>query len=44
MKKQSGLNVLAPPFNFKVEEEKQLVSVHMDDARGVIVTTLYRMF
>jgi len=41
LKKQSGLNLLAPPFNFKVKEEKQLASVVLDDGDGVIVTTLY---
>ena len=43
LKKNSGLNVLAPPFNFKVEEERQLVSVRLKDSSGIIVTTLYRM-
>ena len=44
LKKQSGLNLLAPPFNFKVKEQKQLVSVALNNTRGVIVTTLYRLF
>ncbi|MBC8770422.1 class I SAM-dependent methyltransferase [Arenibacter sp. BSSL-BM3] len=44
LKKQSGLNVLAPPFNFKVKEEKQLSSVALNDGKGVIVTTLYTIF
>ncbi|GAA3588071.1 class I SAM-dependent methyltransferase [Flavivirga amylovorans] len=44
LKKQSGLNVLAPPFNFKVKEEKQLLSVILNDDKGVIVTTLYKVF
>ncbi|WP_025667104.1 class I SAM-dependent methyltransferase [Aquimarina megaterium] len=41
LKKQSGLNILAPPFNVKVKEEKQLVSITLNDHRGVITTTLY---
>ncbi|NKI27988.1 class I SAM-dependent methyltransferase [Arenibacter sp. 6A1] len=41
LKKQSGINLLAPPFNFKVKEEKQLLSVTLKDGKGVIVTTLY---
>ncbi|WP_109098496.1 class I SAM-dependent methyltransferase [Aquimarina sp. AU58] len=41
LKKQSGLNILAPPFNVKVKEEKQLVSITLDNHRGVITTTLY---
>ncbi|MCK0146547.1 class I SAM-dependent methyltransferase [Arenibacter sp. F26102] len=44
LKKQSGLNVLAPPFNFKVKEEKQLSSIALNDGKGVIVTNLYSIF
>lgn len=44
LKKQSGLNLTAPPFNFKVKEEKQLLSVSLNDFNGVIVTTLFKMF
>jgi SAM-dependent methyltransferase len=44
LKKQSGLNLLAPPFNFKVKEEKQLLSVPLNDSKGVIVTTFYNVF
>ncbi len=44
LKKQSGLNLLAPPFNFKVKEEKQLVSIILNDSKGMIVTTLYTVF
>ena len=43
LKKQSGVNPLATTFNFKVKEEKLLLSVVLDDTKGVIVTTLYRM-
>lgn len=44
LKKHSGINLLAAPFNMKVEEEKELLSVFLEDNKGVIVTTLYRMF
>ncbi len=44
LKKQSGVNVLASPFNFKVEEEKQLSAVVLNNGKGVIVTTLLRLF
>ncbi|WP_299208025.1 class I SAM-dependent methyltransferase [uncultured Dokdonia sp.] len=44
LKKQSGLNVLLPPFNFEVKEEKQLLSTRLNDHKGVIVTTLYTTF
>jgi hypothetical protein len=44
LKKQSGLSLLVPPFNLKVKEEEQLLSVTLDHSQGVIVTTLYEMF
>lgn len=44
LKKQSGVDVLAPPFNLKVKEEKQLLAVPAKQSKGVIVTTLYSMF
>ncbi len=40
LKKQSGVNLLAPPFNFKVKEVKQLLSVPAPEFKGVLVTTL----
>lgn len=44
LKKQSGINLLAPPFNFKVKEEKQVLSVILKDGKGSIVTTIYKTF
>ncbi|MBD3617792.1 MAG: class I SAM-dependent methyltransferase [Gracilimonas sp.] len=44
LKKQSGLDLLAPPFDLKVKEEKQLLSVPSQHGEGIIVTTLYTMF
>ena len=44
LKKQSGINLLAPPFNFKVKEEKQLSSITLNNSTGIIVTTLYKVF
>ncbi len=41
LKKQSGLDVLAPPFNFKIKEEKELLSIALGDNKGIILTTLY---
>tara|TARA_B100000768_G_scaffold182060_1_gene209076 strand:+ start:4055 stop:4729 length:675 start_codon:yes stop_codon:yes gene_type:complete len=41
LKKQSGIDLLCPPFNFKVLNEKVLLSVAVSDHKGVIVTTLY---
>ncbi len=43
LKKQSGVNILAPPFNFKVEEERELSSIVLDDGKGVIVTSLFKL-
>ena len=44
LKKQSGLNLLAPPFNFQVEAAKQLLSVTLNNNKGIIITTLYTIF
>ncbi|MFX0557693.1 class I SAM-dependent methyltransferase [Maribacter sp. CXY002] len=44
LKKQSGVNILAVPFNFKVKQEKQLLSLNLKDGTGVIETTLYKIF
>ena len=44
LKKKSGLNLLVSPFNFKVKAEKELLSVKLKNAKGVIVTTLYDVF
>ncbi|MFD2533330.1 class I SAM-dependent methyltransferase [Gracilimonas halophila] len=43
LKKQSGLDLLAPPFGLEVKEEKKLFSVPSQHSKGVIVTTLYTM-
>lgn len=44
LKKQSGLNVLVAPFNFKVKTKKQLLSVSLNSGKEVIVTSLYTVF
>ena len=44
LKKQSGIDLLAPPFNFKVEEERELLSIHLKNSQGIIVTNLFRVF
>ena len=44
LKKQSGINLLASPFNMVVKEEKELVLVVLDNDKGVIVTTLYTIY
>lgn len=42
LKKQSGLNIMAAPFNFQVKEEQQLLAVEINNGYEVIVTTLYQ--
>ena len=44
LKKQSGVDLLAPPFNLQVKEERQLSSITVKDGKGVIVTKLYEIF
>lgn len=44
LKKQSGVDLLAPPFNFKVKESTQLSAVTLNDGTGIIETTLYTVF
>ncbi len=44
LKKKSGINLLAPPFNLKVKEEKQLIAYYLEPDKGVLVTTLYVLF
>jgi len=44
LKKQSGINLLDSPFNFKVKEEKQLLKIPLEKGKGVIVTTLYEVY
>ena len=43
LKKQSGVNLSASPFNFKFKEEKQLLSVPSPGFKGVLVTNLYKV-
>ena len=44
LKKESGVNVLASPFNFKVLEEKKILAIKLNNNAGVIVTTMYEVF
>ncbi|MFD2518270.1 hypothetical protein [Salinimicrobium flavum] len=43
LKKQSGVELSAPPFNFKAKEEKHLLTVPAPGFKGVLVTTLYQV-
>jgi hypothetical protein len=44
LKKQSGLDVLAPPFNFHVQTVKDLFLLPLKENKGVIKTSLYTLF
>lgn len=41
LKKQSGINILKTPFNFKCVEEKILLKTELQNNKGVLVTTLF---
>lgn len=44
LKKGSGIDLLAPPFDLKVKEKRVLLTVPSKHSKGIIVTTLYKMF
>lgn len=44
LKKKSGLDILKPPFNFKVESAEKLLSLPVNNEQEIIETTLYTVF
>lgn len=44
LKMQSGVDLLAAPFNLKVKAERQLLSILLKDGKGMVRTTLYEVF
>ncbi|MFQ3239025.1 MAG: hypothetical protein ACI9NI_001320 [Olleya marilimosa] len=44
LKKQSGLDVLKAPFNFKVTTHEELLTINLKDGKGKIVTTKYTLY
>ena len=44
LKKQSGLDVLKAPFNFKVTSHEELLTINLKDDKGKIVTTKYTLY
>ncbi len=44
LKKESGVDILTAPFNFKTKEEKQIMSVVLGDEKGIVVTKLFGVF
>jgi len=41
LKKKSGVNLLAPPFNLKVKQVEELMSIAAIDGNGIVLTTMY---
>ena len=44
LKYQSGIDLFAEPFNWKVLLAKELLSIELEKGKGRIVTTLYKVF
>lgn len=44
LKKNSGVNILEVPFNLKIKEERNFDEHILENNKGRIVTTLYKMF
>ena len=44
LKKRSGINLLEKPFNLKVKDKKELLSIELENNKGVIKTFLFTMF
>jgi SAM-dependent methyltransferase len=43
IKKLSGVRLTSPPFNLKVKEEKEMLSIDLKNGKGVISTILYQV-
>ena len=43
LKKQSGLNISAPPFDFKAIEKRTVLKLNLDNNKGVIETTVFKI-
>ena len=43
LKKKSGVDLLAAPFNLQVKAKEQVLSVKVTDGKGVIVTSIYTL-
>jgi hypothetical protein len=44
LKKQSGVNILAQPFNFKIEKILSSEAIDIVNGKGVIQTEIYQVF
>lgn len=43
LKQNSGIDVLAAPFHWKVKEAKKLLSLELENGKGRIITTLFQL-
>lgn len=43
LKKNSGVDLIKPPFNFKPQSIQELLRINSPEFKGVIVTTLFQM-
>lgn len=44
LKQNSGVNILEPPFNLKIKDQKQLAEHILENNKGRILTTLFKVF
>ncbi|PWH84260.1 SAM-dependent methyltransferase [Algibacter marinivivus] len=44
LKQNSGVDILEPPFNFKIKEQKRIDEHILKNGNGQIVTTLFKVF
>lgn len=44
LKQNSGVNILEAPFNLKIKDQKQLGEYILENNKGRIVTTLFKVF
>ncbi|MGB5419996.1 class I SAM-dependent methyltransferase [Algibacter sp.] len=44
IKQHSGVNLLAPPFNLKIENKKVIDCYILENNKGRLVTTIYKIF
>lgn len=43
IKKQSGINLLVPPFNFNIKKEKLIQKIVLPNKKGIIKTVMYTL-
>ena len=44
LKQKSGIDLLAAPFYWNVSDSKEMVSIVLENGKGRIVTTLFKIF